>query len=299
LDQRYPCRRDSTAPGTLRSPVGRCSHQNDGSQLPPWNFETITLQSPWLRRSAQKSCFGSKQTPLKASNDQMRTTPEKKNRECEMCTFWSVIDFSHLHGCRQPFYPARSLQWVIQTCLWVDTLAPWAPGEVLHAIESGWLHWFLHNIALCSLDHRLFQGGGAKTSEAACGWERAQGAIWRKACYPPPQWYGPHHSTTPNLAFGRRRLPFARYLQNLGGASHLYAICSIWEPQPRHWTLSSCTFPTCQSSKYYPKSVHVLPIAYLMHASPLFLKTFMLHISYLKLNSRWYAQSVPMHNAYL
>jgi len=46
---------------------------------------------------------------------------------------------------------------------------------------------------------------------------------------------------------------------------HLHAICSIWEPQPPHWTLSDCKCLTYQSSTYYPKHVYVLPIAYLTH----------------------------------
>ena len=58
---------------------------------------------------------------------------------------------------------SRSLQGaIIQPCLWVDTLARWAPGEVeasLHDIESGWLQCFRHNIAVGSLDHRLFHLG--------------------------------------------------------------------------------------------------------------------------------------------
>ena len=80
-------------------------------------------------------------------------------------------------------------------------------------------------------------------------------------------------------------LPFARYLQHLGGtASHLYAICSVWEPQPRHWTLSSCICLRCQSSTYYPKPVCVLPIAYLTRGFPLTVclyTTYMLPIDYI------------------
>ena len=80
-------------------------------------------------------------------------------------------------------------------------------------------------------------------------------------------------------------LPFARYLQHLGGtASHLYASCSVWEPQPRHWTLSSCICLRCQSSTYYPKPVCVLPIAYLTRGFPLTVclyTTYMLPIDYI------------------
>ena len=63
----------------------------------------------------------------------------------------------------------------------------------------------------------------------------------------------------------------SRYLQHLGcTASHLHVIGSSWEPQPRHWTLSSCIF------------LPVLPIGYLTHDWPV-------------IACRLYTQSVPMH----
>ena len=62
----------------------------------------------------------------------------------------------------------------------------------------------------------------------------------------------------------------ARYVQHLGSiTSHLYAICCIWEPPPRHWTLSNCICLAYQSSTYCPKPVYVLPTANLTQGLPL------------------------------
>ena len=64
----------------------------------------------------------------------------------------------------------------------------------------------------------------------------------------------------------------------------MYAICSIRETQPRHWTQSSCICLRYQSSTYYPKPVYVLPIAYLTHGSLLIVclyATYLLLIGYI------------------
>ena len=75
--------------------------------------------------------------------------------------------------------------------------------------------------------------------------------ICREPGTPSMIWSPPPAPKTSHLqSFGRHGLPIVRHLG--GTASHLYVIFSIWEPQPRHWALSSCIFlpKTCFGSAY-------------------------------------------------
>ena len=51
--------------------------------------------------------------------------------------------------------------------------------------------------------------------------------------------------------------PQTSHLQIVCSILTLYLICSIWEPQLRHWTLSSCIFLTYQSKS--SRIEHILP----------------------------------------
>ena len=88
-------------------------------------------------------------------------------------------------------------------------------------------------------------------------------------------------SPVPDRHFPFPLLPIA-WSPRLHWTFHLHAICSVWEPQPRHWTLSSC-----MSSTYCPRPGYVLPIAYLAHGLPL--------MCYIFATYRLYTESVPMH----